>query len=61
MNSLKRLSDGELLELFNSSNTYDLDVCVEIVNRAGLTAEWDACDGETFENVLYDAISILCE
>lgn len=59
MNDLKKMTNRDLLELFDTMDVYDLPLCIEITSRAGLADEWDTCTGETFESVLDAAISIL--
>ena len=41
------------------SNTWDGDACRELCDLAGIVDEWDAADGDTFEDVVYKAARIL--
>ncbi len=34
---------------------WDNDLCAELCESAGMTAEWEAADGDTFEAVVYAA------
>lgn len=34
---------------------WDNDLCAELCEAAGMTAEWEAADGDTFEVVVYAA------
>lgn len=35
-----------------NSNDYDSDLLAELCELAGMTSEWEAADGETFESVI---------
>ena len=37
------------------SDTWDLDLCKELCEVAGMADEWKAADGETFEEVVFSA------
>lgn len=39
------------MEIRNSDN-YDSNLLAELCELAGMTAEWEAADGETFESVI---------
>lgn len=41
------------------SDTWDLDDCRKLCDAAGMLDEFEASDGETFENVLFAAAKAL--
>lgn len=45
----------EIAEEIRSSDTWDNDLLSELCEAAGMTEEWNAADGETFEAVAYKA------
>lgn len=45
----------EIAEEIRSSETWDNDLLAELCEAAGMTDEWNAADGETFEAVAYKA------
>lgn len=45
----------EIAEEIRSSETWDNDLLAELCEAAGMTEEWNASDGETFEAVAYKA------
>ena len=45
----------EIAEEIRNSETWDNDPLSELCELAGLTEEWNAADGETFEAVAYKA------
>lgn len=49
----------EVAAWIRESGTWDGDACRELCDLAGLADEWDAADGETFEDVVYKAADIL--
>jgi hypothetical protein len=49
----------EIEKILNSQDTWDMDLLEEICELAGLSDEWKAADGESFESVAYKAASIL--
>lgn len=42
----------KIAEVIRNSDTWDMDACAELCELAGMTAEWEAADGETFEQVV---------
>ena len=57
---LSRIAEAvEVAARIQESNTWDGDACRELCDLAGLADEWDAADGETFEDVIYKAANIL--
>lgn len=49
----------ELVAKINSSDEWDLSSLAELCELAGLEEEWNAADGESFEEVAYKAAEIL--
>lgn len=47
--------EQELAEEIRSSQEWDLDQLRELCELAGMEAEWEAADGETFEQVAFQA------
>lgn len=45
----------ELALEINSRDTWDGDLLAQLCELAGLEEEWEAADGDTFENVVYQA------
>ena len=57
---LTRIAEAvEVAARIRESSTWDGDACRELCDLAGLADEWDAADGETFEDVVYKAANIL--
>lgn len=44
-----------IAEALRSADTWDMDSARELCELAGMTREFDASDGETFESVIYAA------
>lgn len=57
--SEKIMTNTEIIEAIENSNVWDYEMCAEACERAGLSDEWEAADGETFEAVVDKAIEIL--
>lgn len=49
----------EIASALIASDTWDMELCEKLCALAGLSEEWDAADGETFESVVYKAAEIL--
>lgn len=49
----------EIAEEMRTSGEWNLELCEELCNLAGLETEWEEADGETFELVLENAAEIL--
>ena len=45
----------EIAEEIRSTETWDNDLLSELCELAGMSDEWNAADGETFESVAYEA------
>lgn len=45
----------ELAARIKESNEWNPEDCRELCKEAGMLAEWDEADGETFERVLFAA------
>ena len=45
----------ELAAVIRSADTWDIDALAELCSLAGMAAEWEAADGESFEGVAYAA------
>ena len=43
----------------NKYGQWDEATCKELCKRAGLEVEWEDADGDTFEEVIYNAAEIL--
>lgn len=57
---LTRIAEAvEVAARIRESSTWDGDACRELCDLAGVVDEWDAADGETFEDVVYKAARIL--
>lgn len=56
---MKNYTNDELIKAIENSSVWDYDMCAEACERAGLSDEWKAADGETFEAVVDKAIEIL--
>ena len=53
------MTDRELLHEYLSSGTYDPEICAEMCKRTGLEDEWNAADGDNFEDVVSTAAAKL--
>ena len=53
------MSNFELARKIAESATWEQKDIIELVNRAGLEAEYERADGETFESVVYKAAAVL--
>ena len=49
----------EIAEAIRNAGEWNPDDCRELCELAGIEDEWDAADGETFEQVIYKAAEIL--
>ena len=49
----------EIADGIRNADEWDPDDCRELCELAGIEDEWDAADGETFEQVVYKAAEIL--
>ena len=47
--------EQELAAEIRSSQEWDLDQLAELCELAGMSEEWEAADGETFEQVAFKA------
>ena len=57
---LTRIAEAvEIAARIQEADTWGGDACRELCDLAGLADEWDAADGETFEDVVYKAANIL--
>jgi hypothetical protein len=56
---LTEMTDEELCEKIEISDTWDLEMAEEACDRAGLLSAFLAADGEHFEEVIYFALDIL--
>ena len=45
----------EIAQEINNSQEWDNALLAELCELAGMTAEWESADGESFENVVYAA------
>lgn len=49
----------EIAKEIRENQEWDLDLCKEFAEAAGLKKEWDEADGDTFESVIFKAAKIL--
>ena len=49
----------EIAEELRASSVWDIDLCADLCDLAGLAQKWEASDGEDFESVVYEAADIL--
>lgn len=49
----------EIANEMKNSQEWNLDLCAELCELAGMKSEWDASDGETFESVVFAAADAL--
>lgn len=61
MNTYKDCTTEALLILESGLDYYDPELVTEICNRAGLSEEYEATDGDSFEGVFDRAVKILRE
>ncbi len=45
----------KIAEIIRNADTWDMDACRELCDLAGMAAEWEAADGETFEQIVFAA------
>lgn len=45
----------EIAQELNAQDTWDEALLAELCELAGMTAEWESADGESFEDVAYAA------
>lgn len=57
--TVEKILAKELAEKINELDTWDYDLLTKLCELAGLTEEWEAADGDTFETVAYKAAEIL--
>ena len=53
------MNDFELAERISNSAVWEPSDIIELVRRAGLEAEYEQADGETFESIVYKAAAVL--
>ena len=53
------MTANEIAEAFRSTDTWDAELCDTLCEEAGMTAEWGAADGDTFESVVKAAAAKL--
>lgn len=56
---MKYMTANEIAEAFRSTDTWDAELCDTLCEEAGMTAEWGAADGDTFESVVEAAAAKL--
>ena len=45
----------EIAADINAADTWEPELCAELCEVAGMSAEWNAADGENFESVVFSA------
>ena len=55
MKDLRAMTNKELEAAINASAEWDKDMLEELCDRAEMSDEWEAADGESFEDVAYEA------
>lgn len=48
-----------IAEKIRKNDIWDVDDCKALCDLAGFSDEWEAADGETFEQVVYEAADVL--
>ena len=56
---MKYMDADEIAENLRSADTWDAELCAALCEEAGMTAEWEAADGDTFESVVEAAAAKL--
>ena len=56
---MKYITANEIAENLRSADTWDAELCAALCEEAGMTAEWEAADGDTFESVVEAAAAKL--
>ena len=49
---MKYMTANEIAENLRSTDTWNAELCAALCEEAGMTAEWEAADGDTFESVV---------
>ena len=53
------ITANEIAENLRSTDTWNAELCAALCEEAGMTAEWEAADGDTFESVVEAAAAKL--
>ena len=56
---MKYMNANEIAENLRSADSWDAELCAVLCEEAGMTAEWEAADGDTFESVVEAAAAKL--
>ena len=56
---MKYITANEIAENLRSTDTWNAELCAALCEEAGMTAEWEAADGDTFESVVEAAAARL--
>ena len=56
---MKYITANEIAENLRSTDTWNAELCAALCEEAGMTAEWEAADGDTFESVVKAAAAKL--
>ena len=56
---MKYITANEIAENLRSTDTWNAELCAALCEEAGMTAEWEAADGDTFESVVEAAAAKL--
>lgn len=59
MTGFESYTNEELLKKYDDMDYYDDDLNREIAKRAGLLDEYNEADGQSFEDVLYEAEKVI--
>ena len=56
---MKYMNANEIAENLRSADSWGAELCTVLCEEAGMTAEWEAADGDTFESVVEAAAAKL--
>ena len=56
---MKYITANEIADNLRSTDTWNAELCAALCEEAGMTAEWEAADGDTFESVVEAAAAKL--
>ena len=56
---MKYITANEIAENLRSTDTWNAELCAALCEEAGMTAEWEAADGDNFESVVEAAAAKL--
>lgn len=53
--AMNKNAANEIAEEIRYKETWDMDLCAELCELAGMLNEWNEADGESFEAVVFEA------